>query len=90
MLTERLGQIRAHNKRVDEEIAKFEKEIANLQAEKEEVTNRINTNQKRSQFLDKLLIKSPEKLKKDIEKNKIKIADVIFKYISIIIYYRYV
>lgn len=34
------------------------------------------SHQKRNQFLDKMLIKSPEKLKSDIEKNKIKIADV--------------
>ena len=43
---------------------------------KEKTHNTINNNQKRIQFLEKLLIKSPEKLEKDIEKNNIKIADV--------------
>lgn len=43
---------------------------------KAEKKNILSNNQKRSTFYDKVLIKSPEKLKNDIQKNQAKIIDV--------------
>ncbi len=45
-------------------------------AEKEELTNRFNGIQKKMSIYEKLLIKSPERLKRDMDKNDARIQEL--------------
>jgi len=75
ILNDRLAQLRGFTRRLDDDLNKLENECDAVNKDNEDKKAQMASHQKRNQFLDKMLIKSPEKLKSDIEKNKIKIAD---------------
>ena len=52
------------------------KEEDTLINEKNELTSSLEDVQKKLNFYDKLLIRSPERLRKDMEKNEARIQDV--------------